>query len=268
MSENTSSEKEIEFYVLYYSRFSRRYDSYVRERSRIVARCLTEWTDINCKDVLDFGVGTASVWEEINKMGLVNLSVMGIDIVDAMLEVARRKEIPWLQLGNENVETYTEKKKYDLVVASSVIRHLPDPAMAVEKANHLLKDDGEFLVEEQTLGDSHYVILPKVTNEIEEYWIPSSRNDSFMKSEEELLDIISDSGFRRKRYEEFSYEQKYDTFEEIKDMLVNDTMWGMSYQEIEDRHRKKCDDTLLRVLRDQLHDPILHRRIFVCLLQK
>jgi ubiquinone/menaquinone biosynthesis C-methylase UbiE len=268
MNKHISSDGEVEFYKRYYTQFAGRYDSYVCERSRIVARCLLDWVDLDDKDVLDLGVGTASVWEDVNETGSQNVSVVGVDIVPVMLEVARKKKISWLKLREENIETYEDKERYDLVLASSILRHLPDPSTAVSKAYGFLVGGGKFLIEDHMLKDSHYQILPRVTNEIAEYWRPVPKEDSFMMNEEDMLDLISGAGFEIERYEEFRYVQRYYSLREFMDFLIDNTMWGMSYRRIEKGHRKKCDDIFLGMLREVLREPVLERWVFVCLLSK
>jgi ubiquinone/menaquinone biosynthesis C-methylase UbiE len=265
MERGVSTARNIEFYQRYYSQFARRYDSYVRERSRIVARCLLEWASIDGRRILDLGIGTASVWEHIQRKNPMNVSVLGIDIVPAMLDIARSKSIPWVELREGDILGFDDDAHYDLVLASSVLRHLANPSIGVLKAYNLLTESGELLVEEQTLDDSHYQLLPRITDEIIEYWKPSIREDSFMMSEEELLRIVSDAGFEGKRFEEFSYNQEFKSFEEIRDLLITDTMWGMTYRKIEKEHRRKCDEILLGTLKDELKEPVLPRGIFVSL---
>jgi len=257
------AKKEVDFYKQYYTKFSRKYDSHVHERSRIVAECLKSWVDLDHKMILDLGVGTASVWEHLRGFEPEDISVLGIDIAPAMLEIAREKNIAWLNLREDDIERYDDNNQYDLVIASSILKHLPDPSNLVLKIRNFLKDDGELLAEEHTLKDSQYQILTLVTERILDHWTPIARENSFMMSDEDFMGIITRAGLRLKKSEKFSYDQPYGSFEELRQTLIDDTMWGMDYRRIGEGKRAECDTIFLETLRECLEEPTLRRRIFV-----
>jgi ubiquinone/menaquinone biosynthesis C-methylase UbiE len=95
--------------------------------------------------VLDLGCGTGSLTLKLLDLGF---DIQGVDLSEAMLEVLRSR-IPAplaskVKLFAANVDDFLNRcqERYDLIVISSVLHHLPEYVRSLEKALGLLKPGG------------------------------------------------------------------------------------------------------------------------------
>lgn len=104
-----------------------------------IAKELGEYSD---EMVLDFGCGEAFFWKEMEARGVKLNSLTGVDLRDDALETAA-KTFPQHTFISQDVLTWQTDSKYDLVVASQVLEHLPEPHVFLKKlvtlsSKHLL----------------------------------------------------------------------------------------------------------------------------------
>jgi SAM-dependent methyltransferase len=95
--------------------------------------------------ILDLGCGTGNLSIKLLELGC---SVWGVDISPDMVEVLKKK-IPGgsgdkTRLFVQNVDEFISgcQQRFDCIVASSVLHHLPDHIQTLEKALELLKPGG------------------------------------------------------------------------------------------------------------------------------
>ena len=108
--------------------------------------------------VLELGCGTGSIWmgrDDI--LGLFGRLVL-TDLSDGMLKTAHEN------LGNRNNIEYQvadiqelpfEDNSFDMVVANSMLYHVPDINKGINEVRRVLKDEGRFYC--ATLGENNFV---------------------------------------------------------------------------------------------------------------
>jgi 2-polyprenyl-3-methyl-5-hydroxy-6-metoxy-1,4-benzoquinol methylase len=82
--------------------------------------------------LLDFGCGEGFFWKEMGHRGLVPRDMTGIDLRDDALETARAM-LPDFYFIKQDLLTWQPEEKFDLVIASQVLEHLPKPGRFLEK---------------------------------------------------------------------------------------------------------------------------------------
>ena len=108
--------------------------------------------------VLELGCGTGSLWlghdDLVGKFGKLVLT----DISEGMLETARKN------LGERNNTEYQvadiqdlpfEDNSFDMVIANSMLYHVPDLNKGINEVRRVLKSDGVFYC--ATLGENNFV---------------------------------------------------------------------------------------------------------------
>jgi 2-polyprenyl-3-methyl-5-hydroxy-6-metoxy-1,4-benzoquinol methylase len=264
-----AQQENIRVYKEYYSRFAREYEERTREEAKIIAESMAKWISLDNLKILDFGVGTGSVWEQLNLKGINGLSVVGLDIAPGMLKIAKEKGIPWLEVLQRQAEDSDYTNCFDLVCAHGLLRHCAEPSVAVRMAHKALIDNGQFFVEDLSLEDDALKIIRKLTPQIREYLKPSKRESSFFLADDQLVRLIENVGFQRRRYERFVYALPFESFENIRDFLVNKMMFGLdTYKTIPSKHRRQCGEIFLQTVKEELEKPILQRRTFISLFKK
>ena len=88
--------------------------------------------------ILDFGCGEAFFWKEMAQRGVSFGGVSGIDLREDALEVARNN-FPGFSFINQDILTWEPGGKFDLLIASQVLEHLPNPGVFLEKLVSLTK---------------------------------------------------------------------------------------------------------------------------------
>lgn len=262
-------QENIRAYKAYYSTFARDYEKRTRERARIIAKSMGKWIDLTNVEILDLGVGTGSVWKELYVHGIGNIHVVGLDVASGALRMAKQKNIPWLELYEQNAEYAHFFDCFDIVCAHGLLRHCENPRTVVQRAYEALKHSGLFFVEDMSLKDDVLRIIPKFTGEIEHYLKPSRRKTSFYLTDQELLQKIEKVGFNLKKRERVVYVERYNSIQQIKEFFLEKTMFGLcTYKSIPLKHQEECNKTFSRMLRKHLKEPKLHRHIFISLFQK
>lgn len=264
-----AQQENIQVYREYYSKFAKEYEERTREEAETISNMMIKWTSLDGLRILDLGVGTGSVWNQVYSKGITNIRVVGLDIAPNMLKMAKKKRIPWMEVLQMKVEDLYVTNYFDMVCAHGLLKHCANPATVVQKAHRALICNGKFFVEDLSIEDDALEIIKRLTPKIENYLKPSERKNSFYLADRELLRLVEKNGFRKQRYDKFVYSLKYDSFERIRDYFIDKMMFGIyTYKNIPLRYRKQCDKIFSETLREVLEKPELQRRTFFCLFKK
>lgn len=99
--------------------------------------------DVEGKRVLDLGCGTGRIIKDLKDLGA---DVVGCDISEKMLEIARKK---FANVEFHKADAYDlpfEDKSFDVVVALFVVVHLRDLEKAFDEMYRILKPGGHLIV--------------------------------------------------------------------------------------------------------------------------
>jgi len=200
---------------------------------------------------------------------VTNIHVVGLDVAPGMLRMAREKKIPWLEVFEKRAEDSDYTNCFDMVCTHSLLKHCADPTIVVKRAHKALINDGQFFVADLSIEDDVIKIIHKLTSQIRDNLKPSKRKSSFYLADDELVRMIENVGFQKRRYEKFICALPLESFENIRNFFVNKTMFGLyTYKTIPSKHRKQCDKIFLQTIREELEKPVLQRRIFVSIFEK
>jgi 2-polyprenyl-3-methyl-5-hydroxy-6-metoxy-1,4-benzoquinol methylase len=253
-------EKNIRVYREYYSNFAKAFERRTKQRAKIIAETMCRWIRLSGLKILDFGVGTGIIWGELYRRGVQDLYVVGLDVAHGMLEVAKEKGIPWLNVIEQRVEDTTCMGYFDLVCAHSLLKHYENPMIIAKKAYEALRRDGLFFVNDLSISDVVLRITAKFSKKAKRYLKPSGRKTSFSLPDDELLEIVRNAGFDLQNYREYTYRSTYDSLDQIKNLFLQEMMFGLyTYQNA---------PSFYKILRDELKEPTLERRFFMSLFQK
>jgi len=264
-----AQQENIRVYREYYSKFAKDFEERTREEAKIIAETMSKWVNLSNLKILDFGVGTGSVWEQLYRKGVTNIHVVGLDVAPGMLRMAREKKIPWLEVFEKQAEDSDYTNHFDVVCAHGLLRHCANPTIVVKRVHKALINDGQFFVADLSIEDDVLKITRKLTSQIRDYLKRSKRKSSFNLADDELVRIIENVGFQKRRYEKFICAIPSESFENIRNFFVNKTMFGLyTYKTIPSKHRKQCDKIFLQTIKEELEKPVLQRRILVSILEK
>jgi len=164
-----AQQENIRVYREYYSKFAKDYEERTREEAKIIAKTMNKWVNLSNLKILDFGVGTGSVWEQLYLQGVTNIHVVGLDVAPGMLRRARTKKIPWLEVFEKRAEDSDYTNCFDLVCAHGLLRHCANPAIVVKRAHEALTSNGQFFVADLSIEDDVLKIIRKLTLQIRDY---------------------------------------------------------------------------------------------------
>jgi len=270
MSRLSSAQLEnLRVYREYYSKFAEDYEERTKEEAKVIADTMSEWLRLDGLRILDFGVGTASIWKRLQLKGIRGVHVVGLDIAQGMLKMARAKGIPWLRVSEKRVEDSNYTNCFDMVCAHGLLRHCADPTVVVKKAHRALIDTGKFFVQDLSFEDEALRIIRRLTPRIKNCLKPSKRKSSFHLADDELARLIEENGFQRQKHEDSLYTLSFDSFEHIRDFFTEKTMFGLyTYKAIRPEHRHQCDKIFLQTIKEEVDKPQLQRRTFLSLFSK
>jgi 2-polyprenyl-3-methyl-5-hydroxy-6-metoxy-1,4-benzoquinol methylase len=230
---------------------------------------MIKWLNLRNLKVLDFGVGTGSVWKELYLYGIRDIQVLGLDIAPGMLKIAKEKRIPWLKVLEKQIEDSSYTNCFNVVCAHGLLKHCADPTIAVKKAHKALTPAGQLFVQSLSREDDILTIIKRLTTEIKDYLKPSKRKTSFYMKDGELIQLIENVGFQKQRCEKFVYTLAYRSFEHIKKFITEKTIFGIyTYKTIPLKYRRHCNRIFLQIIKEELEKPLVHRRSFICLFKK
>lgn len=95
--------------------------------------------------VLDFGCGECFFWQEMQRRGIEMQNLTGIDLRDDALNIAT-EHFPEHSFLLQDVLTYEASTTFDLVIASQVLEHLPEPEIFLAKLISLVKPGGQLVL--------------------------------------------------------------------------------------------------------------------------
>lgn len=101
------------------------------------------------KTILELGCGTALNLEKIFSLGLKSKSYLGVDFSPDMLRMARRKfqRYPNVEFKEKNLIRLEDiNDKFDILICTWVLSHLPSPSSFVNQAQGLMKEDSKFFL--------------------------------------------------------------------------------------------------------------------------
>ncbi len=105
--------------------------------------------DLTGKRILDLGCGSGERCSDYLKRGAV--SVVGIDISEKMLEVAKRENadpaITYLHMAMEDIASL--EGPFDVAISSLALHYVEDFAGVIEKVHDLLSEGGIFLFSQE-----------------------------------------------------------------------------------------------------------------------
>lgn len=82
--------------------------------------------------VLDFGCGECFFWQEMQHRDVCMRNLTGIDMREDAL-IKAKSLLPECRFINQDILTWQTSERFDLVVASQVLEHLPSPKKFLEK---------------------------------------------------------------------------------------------------------------------------------------
>ena len=178
-----ASDEMIDHLVDFFDRVAPSYDSWAGGQHERVAARLVEWaTPQKGEHVLDVGTGTGLVAHVVAPRVSPG-SVIGIDLSDHMLAIARSKKSKNTQfLGMAAERLVFKPETFDLVTMGEALAYLSDPTDALAEAHRVLRPGGRLAVSCQRrslstraqdlffqglapLARRHYLSLPRYSSE-------------------------------------------------------------------------------------------------------
>ena len=178
-----SSDEMIDHLVDFFDRIAPSYDSWAGgQHERVAARLVELAAPQKGEHVLDVGTGTGLVAHLVAPRVSPG-SVIGIDLSDQMLAIARSKRSKNSQfLGMAAEQLVFKPASFDLVTMGEALAYLGDPTDALAEANRVLRSDGRLALSCQRrslstraqdlffqglapLARRHYLSLPRYSSE-------------------------------------------------------------------------------------------------------
>jgi ubiquinone/menaquinone biosynthesis C-methylase UbiE len=178
-----SSDEMIDHLVDFFDRIAPSYDSWAGgQHERVAARLVDVAAPQKGEQVLDVGTGTGLVAHLVGPRVSPG-SVIGIDLSDHMLALARSKQSKNVQfLGMAAERLVFKPETFDLVTMGEALAYLADPTDALAEAHRVLRTGGRLAVSNQRrslstraqdlffqglapLARRHYLSLPRYSSE-------------------------------------------------------------------------------------------------------
>jgi ubiquinone/menaquinone biosynthesis C-methylase UbiE len=186
-----SSDEMIDHLVDFFDRIAPSYDSWAGgQHERVAARLVDVAAPQKGEQVLDVGTGTGLVAHLVAPR--VNPgSVIGIDLSDNMLALARSKQSKNVQfLGMAAERLVFKPETFDLVTMGETLAYVSDPTDALAEAHRVLREGGRLAVSNQRrslstraqdlffqglapLARRHYLSLPRYSSERSRFGEPN-----------------------------------------------------------------------------------------------
>ncbi|MCD6558751.1 MAG: class I SAM-dependent methyltransferase [Palaeococcus sp.] len=132
----------------YFDRIADRYDSWYRTKTgsyvdRTEKRLIFSMMRTKRGKALDLGCGTGNYTVELYKRGF---DVVGVDLSEKMLEVARKKLPDVNFVGASAYDLPFGDESFDLVLSVTMFEFLEEPEKAIKEIHRVLKSGGEVII--------------------------------------------------------------------------------------------------------------------------
>ncbi len=117
-----------------------------RERKKIV-KAYFPYICSKKANILDFGCGDGSLIREMLKLAPRDWRVVGMDIDQKAVNIAKANNLPVYNLKEYNELLKKEKLLFDLVIANQVIEHVESPKKMVRDIHRYLRPKGTIILE-------------------------------------------------------------------------------------------------------------------------
>lgn len=155
-----------------------------REAPFVLDQIKSRYSGTSDANLLDLGCGTGYYLSETQ--GLFGHS-FGIDKSREMLSVAQRRA-PFAHLVHDSVDMFRVAQRFDVILATRIISHLPDWGSILEATQRMLKKDGLLVITGvHSAHDYSHTRLPTING--------SLATLTFKHKEDEIFDCLLQRGF-------------------------------------------------------------------------
>ena len=147
------------FVIDLFDNYADRYDEHLVQQLKYDAptklfNLLRQYTKVNSVDILDLGCGTGLMGVQLRSIAK---SLVGVDISQKMLDIAKRRAIYDDLICQEIIEFLnSQKQKHDLVISTDVFIYLGDLAQIFSQVHRNLNDNGYFCFSVESTNDGDY----------------------------------------------------------------------------------------------------------------
>lgn len=98
--------------------------------------------------ILELGPGTALNLKKILSLNLRFKRYLGLDFSDDMLAIAKKnfKNVEGVEFRHQDLTKLHLNEKFDVIISTWVLSHLPSPSDVVNQAQNLLKPNGKMFL--------------------------------------------------------------------------------------------------------------------------
>lgn len=197
-----ATDEMVDHLVDFFDQIAPDYDKWAQgQHGRVASRLVELAQPVKGEHALDVGTGTGLVAQEVARRVKPG-TVIGIDLSDRMLSIARARKSPNTQyLGMAAEHLVFKPATFDLVTMGEALTYLADPFAALDEAHRVLRPGGRLAVSclrrslstpaqnlffqgLVPLARRHYLSLPRFSSERSRFGEPSV-----------LPDILRDAGF-------------------------------------------------------------------------
>lgn len=156
--------------------------------------------------VLDFGCGDGSTIFGLNRLlGNINIQFYGLDVskeaVTRNTKMANMQGINNCNFICNDAESTKLKEKFDIIISSEVIEHVPNPGKYIKKANSLLKEGGILIISTPNGGNylkKAYSLMPSFIKNVfihRQKETPHFNEHISVQSYSQLKNTLKEHGF-------------------------------------------------------------------------